>query len=158
MSEVSEAVEVRASLAETWDLYFEQRLWPVWSDGFDAVIETHGYPQEGGTLRWRSTAAGRGEVSERVLEHAPRRLHHIAFTDPQTEGELTTTFQMQGDATVVEQRLGYGLTDGGVLGWASDRLFIRVAAARLAAPLAPRAEAGGGGGRRLVLAPSRGAR
>jgi hypothetical protein len=125
VNEVEASVEIRASLAETWDYHFDQRFWRTWVDGFAAVVESEGYPARGGTLRWRSTAAGRGEVSEKVLEHEPRRLHRISFTDPHSAGDLTTTFQIRGEATVVEQRLTYGLRGGGIFGWASDKLFIR---------------------------------
>ena len=64
-------------------------------------------------------------MSERVLEHAPRGLHRIAFTDPQTEGELATTFEIDGDRTRVQQRLVYRLRKGGIFAWATDLLFIR---------------------------------
>ncbi len=125
MSEVSESVEVAASLAETWELYFDPQRWPAWVDGFGAVVANNGYPLEGADLRWRSTAAGRGDVSERVLQHEPRRVHRIDFADPRTEGELLTGFRMQGEGTIVEQKLTYKLTSGGAFGWVSDKLFIR---------------------------------
>ena len=125
MSETSASVLVSASLAETWDYYFEPRWWPTWVDGFGSAAGGEGYPDAGGTLRWRSTPAGRGEVAETVLEHHPRRLHRVAFTDPQARGELVTTFEIKGDATLVEQRLSYGLVAGGAFGRVSDVLFIR---------------------------------
>jgi Polyketide cyclase / dehydrase and lipid transport len=125
VSELTESLTISASLAETWDHHFDPRGWPSWVDGFQAVVAGEGYPERGGTLRWRSTAAGRGEVSERVLEHAPRTLHRIAFSDPQTEGELRTTFRIEGEATRVEQTLTYRLRRGGPFSWATDRLFIR---------------------------------
>ena len=125
MTEVGESVAISASLAETWDYHFDPRWWGTWSDGFAAVIASEGYPEEGGTLRWRSTPAGRGEVSETVAEHHPRRLHRIAFTDPQSDGELTTTFEVRGDGTVVQQTLRYELRRGGPFAWATDKLFIR---------------------------------
>jgi hypothetical protein len=125
VTEVSEAVAIEASLAETWDYHFDPRWWPAWVDGFAAVVSSAGYPEEGGTLRWRSTPAGRGEVAETVGAHHPRRLHRIAFTDSQTEGELTTTFQVRGVGTLVEQTLRYELRSGGPFAWVTDKLFIR---------------------------------
>jgi uncharacterized protein YndB with AHSA1/START domain len=125
MSEVTEEVTIEASLAETWDYHFDPLRWPAWVDGFGQVAASDGYPAAGGTLRWRSTPAGRGEVTERVLEHHPRRLHRIAFSDSQTEGELATTFQARGEGTLVAQRLTYELRAGGPFAWATDRLFIR---------------------------------
>jgi hypothetical protein len=125
VTEVEATVQIEASLAETWDRHFDQRGWPAWVDGFDSVISSAGYPEAGGTLRWKSTPAGRGEVTETVLSHEPRRLHRIAFVDPQSEGELTTSFQIQGEGTSISQKLSYKLRGGGLFGWASDKLFIR---------------------------------
>jgi len=127
---VEESVQVRASLAETWALYFEPVTWPTWVDGFTRVESSEGYPERGGTLRWRSTPAGRGVVEERVLEHEPRRLHRIAFSDPESEGELLTTFAMatapdSEQGTRVRQQLAYRLRDAGVLTRLTDVFFIR---------------------------------
>ena len=116
---------VRASLAETWDHYFEPLGWRAWVDQFDAVIASDGYPRTGGTLRWRSVPAGRGEVSERVLEHEPRRIHRIAWEDPASEGELETTFEMRRESTRVTQALEYRLRDPGLFARMGNLLFVR---------------------------------
>jgi hypothetical protein len=127
---VRDSVHVAASLADSWALYFDPIAWPSWVDGFSRVESSEGYPQRGGTLRWRSTPAGRGVVDERVLEHEPRRLHRVAFSDPESEGELLTTFEIEsgpGDepGTRVEQRLTYGIRERGLLTPLTDILFIR---------------------------------
>lgn len=126
MGRVAESVSVPASLAETWDYYFDLRCWPAWVDGFAHGRAADGYPQVGGVLRWRSTPAGRGEVTERVLEHEPRRLHRVGFEDPQSEGELRTTFTIEGEGTTVAQEIDYQLRSRPALGrWLTDRLFVR---------------------------------
>jgi uncharacterized membrane protein len=125
MTRLAASVLVEASLAETWDHYFDLRGWPAWVDGFQSVAEGEGYPEVGSTLRWRSTPAGRGTVTERVLEHEPRRLHRIAFGDPGSEGELRTAFQIEGGGTRVEQRLDYTLSRRGPAAWLTDRVFVR---------------------------------
>jgi hypothetical protein len=123
---VTESVLVQASLAETWDHYFDHTGWRGWVEGFDAVLSSEGYPGAGGSLRWRSNPAGRGEVAERVLEHEHRRSHRIAFTDPQAEGELATTFAIEGEGTRVTQELTYELRSRAALGrWLTDHLFVR---------------------------------
>jgi hypothetical protein len=119
------SILVRASLAETWDHYFDPRGWSAWVDGFQASEAADGYPEEGGTLRWRSVGAGRGRVTERVLEHAPRTRHRISFADPQTEGELLTEMTIEGEATRVTLTMDYRLLRGGPFRWVSDRLFVR---------------------------------
>jgi hypothetical protein len=125
MAIVEEAVLVRATVAETWERYFDPRGWGSWVDGFHAVIEAEGYPEEGGVLRWRSIPAGRGEVTERVLEHEPRRRHLIAFSDPAMEGELETRFEIEGQGTRVSQRLDYRLLDRGPIARLGAVFFVR---------------------------------
>ena len=125
MSAVSESVLIEASMAEVWDYYFDPRGWPAWVDGFGRVVASDGYPEAGGSLRWASGPAGRGEVTEHVLEHEPRRLHRVAFHDPASAGELRTTFAIEGEATLVVQELDYRLRRRGPFTWLTDRLFIR---------------------------------
>jgi Polyketide cyclase / dehydrase and lipid transport len=125
MSEVLATILVEASLAETWEHYFDPRGWSVWVDGFQAAESADGYPEAGGALTWRSVPAGRGRVTERVLEHEPRRRHKIAFSDPQSEGELLTEMAIEGEGTRVTQTLDYRLRGRGPFAWASDRLFVR---------------------------------
>ena len=125
MSRVSASVAVGASLAEVWSYYFEPEGWPGWVDGFGRVESSDRYPQAGGVLQWVSGPAGRGQVTERVLEHEPRRLHRVAFEDPETAGELKVTFAIEGDGTVVTQEQDYRLQSGGLFARLTDRLFIR---------------------------------
>ncbi len=125
MSRVSESVLIQASLAEVWGYYFEPRGWPAWVDGFASVEASDGYPDEGGSLRWRSIPAGRGDVTEHVLKHESRRLHRVAFRDPESAGELRATFAIEGDGVRLTQELEYCLKKRGAFTWLTDRLFIR---------------------------------
>jgi hypothetical protein len=125
MSGVTASVPVRASLAEVWDYYFDPAGWPAWVDGFARVESDMGYPEVGGTLRWSSTPAGRGTVTERVVEHESRRLHRVEYEDPETTGQLSVTFAIEGEGTMVTQELDYRLRDRGVFAKVTDRLFIR---------------------------------
>jgi uncharacterized protein YndB with AHSA1/START domain len=129
MAKVEASVEIDATLAEVWDLYFDPARWASWVDGFGSVVSSDGYPDRGGALVWRSTSAGRGQVTERVVEHQPRSLHRIEFEDPDSAGELETTFEMlpseSGRRIKVSQGLTYRLTTGGPLRPVTDVLFIR---------------------------------
>jgi uncharacterized membrane protein len=125
MAKLSESTLVRASLADTWELYFDPAGWPAWVDGFGSVQSVDGYPEDGGTLVWQSNPAGRGTVTERVVEHQPRRRHKIEFSDPESSGELLTKFEIEGDGTRVTVELDYSLPGGGPFTWLTDRLFVR---------------------------------
>jgi hypothetical protein len=127
---VNSSIQIEAPLAEVWDLYFRPGGWAGWVDGFGSVVASSGYPDAGGTLRWRSTPAGRGLVSEHVLEHEPRRLHRIAFEDVYASGEQTTWFEISAAAegthrTIVTLQSEYRLQSPGPFGRITDSLFVR---------------------------------
>jgi hypothetical protein len=125
MAKVAEEILIEATLAEVWDAYFEPGRWPSWVDGFQALVSSQDYPEEGGTLRWRSNPSGRGTVSERVLEHEPRHRHRVAFSDDASQGELLTTFTMQRQSVLVRQELSYELKEEKPLHRLTDRFFVR---------------------------------
>jgi uncharacterized membrane protein len=125
VAQLTESLVVECSLAEAWETYFDPRGWQAWVDGFGAVESSEGYPEAGSTLVWASTPAGRGKVSERVLEHQPRRRHRIEFSDPASSGTLLTAFEIEGEGTRVALELDYRLARGGLLAPITDRLFVR---------------------------------
>jgi uncharacterized membrane protein len=122
---LTESLLVRGSLKEVWDFYFDPRGWPAWVDGFAAVERSDGYPEPGGTLVWRSKPAGRGTVSEHVVERSPRTRHRIEWSDPESSGELLSEFAVEGDAVRVTLTLDYRLAGGGPFGRITERLFVR---------------------------------
>jgi hypothetical protein len=122
---LTESILVGASLADTWDHYFDPGGWPAWVEGFERVERSEGYPEEGGTLVWHSNPAGRGRVTEEVLAHEPRTLHRIAYSDPESSGELTSRFVVEGTGTRVTLELVYTVGRGGPLAWLTDVLFAR---------------------------------
>jgi hypothetical protein len=125
MTRIAESVSIQASLAEAWDHYFDPRGWPAWVDGFAQVVSSEGYPDRGGSLRWRTIPAGRGEVTERVLEHEPRQVHRISYEDPESTGELRSAFAIRGEGVEVTQELDYRLRRRGPFARAADLFFIR---------------------------------
>jgi hypothetical protein len=125
MATVADSIRIAALPAAVWAVYFEPSTWPAWVDQFAAVVSSSGYPEVGGDLVWRSGAAGRGEVSERVIEHQPQRLHRVEFSDPSAQGELATTFAAADGGTAVAIELTYELRAQGLFAKISDALFIR---------------------------------
>lgn len=129
MGTVSASIVIDAPLAAVWDYYFEPRTWPAWVDQFGRVESSEGYPERGGTLSWGSTSAGRGKVTERVIEHEPRSLHRVEYADPESEGTLEVRFGIEpGEGTGgtrVEQAMDYTITSGGPFTGITDVLFVR---------------------------------
>ncbi|MFN2612631.1 MAG: SRPBCC family protein [Solirubrobacterales bacterium] len=126
MGEVAAEATIDASLKEVWEAFFNENSWAAWVDGFDRIVScSEGYPGPSGKLRWRSIPTGRGEVSEQVLDHEPRRHHRISFADPESEGELSTTFEIRGEGVVVSRRMAYTVLHPGLLGPLTDVFFVR---------------------------------
>jgi hypothetical protein len=123
------SVSLPASLAETWEAFFDARGWPEWVDAFAGVVSSEGYPESGGRLVWRTGAAGRGEVSEEVVAHEPRSRHVARFKDPTMTGELETLFEIEGHGTRVSQTMDYRLVERGLFAFLGA-LFVRSQVAR----------------------------
>ena len=125
MATVEEDVIVTASLADAWEAYFEPRTWASWVDSFASVTALEGYPQAGGMLRWKSVPAGRGEVTEHVMEHEPRRLHRIRFSDPSLEGEMAVSFAIEGEGTKIRAVFEYRVVDPSLFARAASVIFVK---------------------------------
>lgn len=126
MARIEEEVLVPASLAETWDAYFDRTRWTSWVDSFSGVSGTSGgYPEAGSELHWRSVPAGRGDVVERVLEHEPRRVHRIAFEDLAMAGEMETRMAIEGEGTLVRVVYDYRLSQPGPFVWLASLVFVK---------------------------------
>lgn len=125
MATVKAEALVAATLAEVWDVYFEPRGWSGWVDEFRGINEIEdGYPEVGGRLVWHSGPAGRGTVTERVLDHEPRRLHRISYSDENSEGQQTTRFEIAGEGVKVSLELSYDLVNATFIP-GTDRFFVR---------------------------------
>jgi hypothetical protein len=125
MNRITESLLVDASLKDVWDLYFDPTRWRAWVDGFSSVERADGYPEVDGTLVWRSNPAGRGTVTERVVEHSPRTRHRIEWSDPESSGGLLSEFAVEGDSARVTLTLDFGLARRGPFAWLTERLFVR---------------------------------
>ncbi|CAN5124999.1 hypothetical protein BH24ACT23_BH24ACT23_07870 [soil metagenome] len=124
MGLVEEEIVLPVSLAEAWDAYFDPSRWPAWVDSFRSIASIEGYPEKGGVLVWRSVAAGRGEVTERVEEHEPRRIHRVSFSDPTLTGEMTVRFAIAGEGARVAVVFDYRPVERGPMALFAS-LFVR---------------------------------
>ena len=116
-----------ASLAEAWDYYFDPALVAAWVDGFALGRRRRGLPRGGrhAALALDPRRPGRGH--ERSSSTSRARLHRVAFADPETEGELTTTLRDQGRGRTAGRAAtrATACVGAGAFGAVTDVLFIR---------------------------------
>ncbi len=109
------------------DLWSDLRRWPSFVEGFARVLEqSGGWPDEGARVVWESGPGGRGRVTEKVTERAPR-----AFASRVAEERLIGVQSFgaraaeDGEGSVVELALDYELTSESPLRGLTDALFVR---------------------------------
>jgi hypothetical protein len=102
-------------------LWTDLSRWPSFIDGFGHVLEVGDtWPEAGTKLIWLSGPAGRGRVTERVIEHEEGRFVTEVFEE-QLTGRQTLWFE----PGIVTMELDYALTTGGPFRFLTDVLFIR---------------------------------
>jgi hypothetical protein len=102
-------------------LWTDTSRWPTFVPGFSHVVEkSPDWPEPGSKLIWQSTPAGRGRVTERVLERTDE-----TFVTQVFEERLAGTQSLYFAIDQVVMRLEYELTQGGPLHWLTDVFFIR---------------------------------
>lgn len=125
------------SVHEAEELWCDTSRWHLWVDGLERVLSVEGdWPRPGATVRWESTPAGRGHVSERVVSYEELRGLRTDVLDDSITGRQTVTFTPMGGDVAVELVLEYELLRRSVFTVVIDPLFIRRAmATSLAATL-----------------------
>ena len=107
-------------------LWTDVTRWPTFVEGFARVIERDPeWPAEDSRLVWESIPAGRGRVTEKVIEPAASdRFTTLVFCD-RLAGRQSFRVAESGGGSRVELSLEYTLTKYGPLGVLADVLFIR---------------------------------
>jgi hypothetical protein len=121
MPSVSARWQLAAPTALAARLWTDPVRWPTFVDGFSHVVAIdEAWPDPGSKVVWESGPAGRGRVTERVVERDDDHLVTEVFED-QLHGRQSVFFE-PGSVTM---RLDYELTTGGPLRGLTDFLFIR---------------------------------
>jgi hypothetical protein len=106
-------------------LWTDTSRWPTFVDGFGHVDQIdERWPAPGSKVVWQSGPAGRGRVTERIVECDDEHVVTEVFED-QLHGRQSVFFE-PGRVTM---ELDYELTTGGPLRGLTDFLFIRRALA-----------------------------
>lgn len=106
-------------------LWTDVSRWPTFVDGFSHLEQVdERWPEPGSKVVWQSTPAGRGRVTERVLERDDRHVVTEVF-DEQMHGRQAVFFESER----VLMQLDYELAKPGPFSRITDVLFIRRALA-----------------------------
>jgi hypothetical protein len=106
-------------------LWTDVSRWPSFVEGFSHAAELDpDWPAEGCRVVWESVPAGRGRVTEKVVEAGPRQLSTLVFED-RLAGRQTLRATESDAGALVELSLEYTLTKYGPLGALADAVFIR---------------------------------
>ena len=105
-------------------LWTDQRRWASFVEGFARLLEvSDDWPNRGAKLVWESIPAGRGRVTERVVESRPASVATEVFDDSIHGTQRASFGPVEGGARAVVE-LEYELTKYGPLRALADVLFI----------------------------------
>jgi Polyketide cyclase / dehydrase and lipid transport len=121
-AEVDVALTPEAALR----LWTDISRWASFVEGFARVNELDpAWPAEGSRVIWESIPAGRGRVTEKVVEPpSGERFATLVFEDRMAGRQVLRAAEVTGGARV-ELSLEYTLTRYGPFGAMADLLFIR---------------------------------
>ena len=106
-------------------LWADLSRWPSFVEGFSRLVESDsGWPAPDSRVIWESVPAGRGRVTEKVVEWQDDRLSTMVFEE-RLAGRQTFRVAPSTPGAAVELSLEYALTRYGALGPVADALFIR---------------------------------
>lgn len=126
MPRVSATIEIPASVHEAETAWYDTDRWPRWVDQLARVVEVQGdWPRVGSGVVWESGPAGRGRVTERVVEHEPLQGLTVEVQDASITGSQRVTFEPVPGGVQVGLALDYRLGRRSPLSALVDLLFIR---------------------------------
>jgi uncharacterized membrane protein len=127
MRTVRRSVHVELPPEQAFDLWVDTARWPMFIDGFSIVESADGdWPAEGAELVWRSTPAGRGRVSEKVIASERPVVLTTQVLEETLTAKQTVSFEpVEEGGSAVGLEFEYVLTTGGPLRFLTDVFFIR---------------------------------
>ena len=106
-------------------LWTDLSRWPSFVEGFAHLLDNDSrWPAPEARVLWESVPAGRGRVTEKVVESTGDRIATMVFEE-RLAGRQTFRVAPSESGAAVELSLEYTLTKYGPLGPVADALFIR---------------------------------
>ena len=126
MAIVSSERVIGGSVAGAEARWYDTSGWPDWVDGCDRVAELRApWPRAGGVVSWESGPAGRGSVTETVVQQAEGAGQAVDVADDSIDGRQTVTFTAEPDGVRVTLTLEYRIRRRSPVTPMIDRLFVR---------------------------------
>lgn len=117
--------EVPLAPGDALRLWSDVSRWPSFVEGFARVVDSDpGWPAPDSRVVWESVPAGRGRVTEKVVQSDPGLLATMVFED-RLAGRQTFRTAPSDEGAAIELELEYTLVKYGPLGVVADALFIR---------------------------------
>jgi hypothetical protein len=114
------------SVHEAEACWYDTSRWPEWVDELARVVSIEGeWPQHGTVVKWHSGPAGRGRVTERVVEYQPLEGYTVEVEDDSITGEQTVQFAPADDGVEIRLSLRYRIKRRSPLTPLIDVLFVR---------------------------------
>jgi hypothetical protein len=115
-----------ASLPDAEAHWYDTDHWAEWIDGLESVLAIEGdWPRVGANVHWRSGPAGRGSVTERVIEYTPLQSQTVEVSDDSIQGEQIIAFTPEPPGVLVELSLTYRIRRRSPVTPLIDVLFIK---------------------------------
>jgi hypothetical protein len=126
MPQVSATVELPGRISDAERLWYDLDRWPEWVDGLAEIIDIQGeWPKRGSTVVWQSTPAGRGRVTEEVIEYELRSGQVSQVQDDSVSGRQSVTFTPREQGLELRLALDYQFKRRSLVTPLVDLLFIR---------------------------------
>jgi hypothetical protein len=126
VASVSVSESFPSSVHEAERCWYDTGRWPEWVDELNHVISVEGdWPTHGSAVIWQSGPAGRGRVTERVIEQQPLEGYTVEVEDDSITGEQSVSFDPAEDGVQVTLALSYRIKRRSPLTRLIDVLFVR---------------------------------
>jgi Polyketide cyclase / dehydrase and lipid transport len=114
------------SVHEAEACWYDTSRWPEWVDELAHVVSVQGeWPQHEAVVIWQSGPAGRGRVTERVIEYEPLGGYTVEVEDDSITGEQSVFFEPAADGVEIQLALRYRIKRRTPLTPLIDVLFVR---------------------------------
>jgi hypothetical protein len=130
MRTVEVALTFEGSVPQAEARWYDTERWPRWVDECDHVLEVIGdWPNSGSKVIWQSGPAGRGRVTEQVVDYKPHRGLTLEVEDDSIRGRQSVMFAPEPPGVEVTLSLAYEIKRRSPVTRVVDLLFIKRAMA-----------------------------